>query len=66
MRQHTQPDTALDYRNQAAVPDFNDFFMAWTRYSSRSLTANARWCAITPTIQQGANYGLSPEIQRPE
>jgi arylformamidase len=35
MRTHIQPDPPLDYRNQAAVPEFQDYFDTWKRESER-------------------------------
>jgi arylformamidase len=36
MRTHAQPKEPLDYRNQVAVPDFNDYFAAWKRDSEQT------------------------------
>lgn len=51
MRQHTQPETPLDYRNQAAVPDFDDFFKAWKRESEQA----RRDLRMEPDLRYGAH-----------
>lgn len=52
MRSHAQSTVPLDYRNQVAVPDFEDYFAAWKLNSQ--LTLNDVRCEVD------VRYGAQP------